>query len=99
MEAQEKLVHLVFYYVNGQTETFTVPGLLSSMTSVPHQDLQQAVRQFLKDDWWILHLPEHTVCIHVANVIKFEIKSPMVRFEGEGVLANVQRVTALSHAR
>lgn len=87
---------LTFYYTNGQSESFNIS--VNPEEETP-QDFRLEIRHFLQKDWWILNLPEQTVMINVANVVKLEIKPVIQQIQGQGVFTNAERVTALNRAR
>ncbi len=94
MHTQDSLTQLTFHFVNGQTESFNILQLADdSMTPL---ELQQEIRHLLDKPWWILHLPDQTVCIKIANVVKVEVKPSVPELQGEGVFSNARRVTALT---
>lgn len=84
---------LTFHYLNGQTESFNIYDLTEDETQ---QDIQLEIKHLLQKEWWILHLPEQTVMINVANVTKVEVKPALEYVKGEGVFAQAERVTALN---
>ena len=96
INTKEGLTQVTFYFVNGQTESFNV--FQPEYGSVTPQELQQKIVAFLDKPWCILHLPEQTLCINTANVLKVEMKPPMGEIQGEGVFSDVRRVTALSRS-
>ena len=87
---------LTFYYTNGQSESFNILDPIEDLTQ---QGLQLEVRHLLQRDWWILNLPEQTVMINIANVIKVEVKPTLTQLQGEGIFQNSERVTALNRSR
>jgi hypothetical protein len=92
----EPYTQLTFYYLNGQTESFMVPGALDDET---RQDIRIEVRHILQKDWWVLNLAEQTVMVNIANVVKVEVKPALTQLQGEGIFSNAERVTALNRAR
>lgn len=96
MNSQDSLTQVTFHFVNGQTESFNV--LQRGDGSVTPQVLQQEIAQLLDKPWCILHLPEQTVCINTANVLKVEMKPSLRELQVEGVFSDVRRVTALSRS-
>ena len=91
MNSHDNLIQIIFHYTNGQTESFNVG-------SVTPQELQQQIAQVLAQSWCLLHLPEQTVCINTANVLKVEIKPALREMQGANIFADVRRVTALSRS-
>jgi hypothetical protein len=91
---RESLTQLTFHYRNGDHESFHIYA--STEQTVTMQDVQKEVRRFLEQRWWILHLPEETICINADNVIKIEIKPAMPEFQGETVFRDAQRVSSLN---
>lgn len=96
MQTESDYTQLTFYYLNGQTESYTVPEALEDET---RQDLRIEVRHILQKDWWILNLPEQTVMVNIANVVKVEVKPSLSQLKGEGIFSNAERVTALNRGR
>jgi hypothetical protein len=96
MYSESSYTQFTFYYLNGQSESFNVFEQPDDPTV---QGLQLEMRRFLEKDWWILNLPEQTVMINVATVVKVEIKPPMNQLHGEGIFNNAERVTALNRGR
>lgn len=88
---------LTFHYLNGHSESFNI--ISEPQTEDTQQDFRLEMRHLLQKDWWILNLPEQTVMINVANVVKVEVKPPMTQLQGEGVFSNAERVTALNRGR
>jgi hypothetical protein len=97
MQSQaDPYTHLTFHYLNGQTESFVVPDVLEDET---RHDLRIEVRHILQKDWWILNLPEQTIMINIANVVKVEVRPTITQLQGEGIFSNAERVTALNRVR
>jgi hypothetical protein len=96
MDTQPSRVQLTLYYINGQTESFNVYDPVDA--GAIRQEIQQEMRRTLDQHWWILHLPEQTVYVNTANILKVEIRPSVNRIQGEGVFPNAERVTALSRA-
>lgn len=96
MNSQDSLTQLTFHFINGQAESFNV--LQQGEGLVTPQNLQQEIAQLLDKPWCILHLPEQTICINTANVLKVEMKPSLSELQGEGVFSDVRRVTALSRS-
>lgn len=85
---------LTFHYIDGHTESFDV--FTSVEASETQQDIRQELRRLLDKTWWIIHLPEETVLINTANVIKVEMKPAVPQLVGEDVFTEAQRITALT---
>ena len=85
--AQENNTQVTFYYIEGHTETFSVP--------INSQQFQQQLLTLLQERWITFHLIDETVCICTEKVMKIEIKPPVNQLQGEAVFANSQRITAL----
>lgn len=96
MYSQENFTQLIFHYVNGTSEAFNIYEPTDA--AVTRQEQLQEVRRFLDQRWWVLHLPEETVCINVESVMKVEIKPAIHQLHGEGVFSNVQRMTPLNRS-
>jgi hypothetical protein len=85
---------ITFHYIGGSTESFDIYGEPEDSTP---QGIQLEMRHLLNKDWWVLSLPEQTVMVNIDNVLKVEMKPTIEALHGEGVFANAERVTALSH--
>lgn len=96
LDSQDKLIEITFHYINGQTESFNV--VVRADGSMTAQDLQQRIMRILEKPWCTLHLPQQTICIHTANILKVELKPPVHELQGEGVFSDVRRVTALARS-
>lgn len=96
MQPEAGRIQLTFHYINGQTESYNVYDPIEA--GAIQQEIQQEIRRILEKPWWILHLPEQTVYVNTANVLKIEIKPGTPQIQGEGVFANAQRVTNLTRA-
>lgn len=92
MQSQPLDTQVTFYYLNGETETFSIDDAAEA------ELLQQEFRRSLDKPWWILQLPEQTVCINTANILKIELKPAIVHLQAEGVFMNAQRITALKRS-
>lgn len=90
----EQLTQITFHYINGQSESFTIHDAPDA--NVTWQEVQQEIRRLFDRHWWILHLPEQTVCINTANVLRVEFRPPLPGIHGEGIFTDARRVTALS---
>lgn len=87
---------LTFYYIDGHTETFTVYQPMGE--DATGQQLQINMRHLLDSPWWILNLPEQTVFINLANVLKVEASPALPELQGRDVFSFAERVTALNRA-
>lgn len=95
---QDGFLQITFYFVNGQTESFNVNVLQQGDSSLTLPELQNHILQHLDKPWCILHLPEQTICVKTANVLKVEMKPALRELKGTGVFSDVRRVTALSRS-
>lgn len=94
MQSQDYLVQLIFYYTNGHTETFTITP--SSESGNPEESMLQIIRQYLSQKWCIIHTPDNSVCINMANILKVEINPPLFPLQGEDVVPQAERLTPLT---
>ncbi|NEP40733.1 MULTISPECIES: hypothetical protein [Okeania] len=85
--AQESSTEIILYYINGNSETFSLP--------INSQQFQTILPQLLQQPWITFHLIDQTVCISTEKVMKIEIKPPINQMQGEGIFANSQRITPL----
>ncbi|NEP44381.1 MAG: hypothetical protein F6K35_36230 [Okeania sp. SIO2H7] len=88
--AKENNTQVTFYYIDGQTETFSIP--------MSPEDFQQQLPSLLQKRWLTFHLIDQTVCLATERVVKFEIKPPISQLQGASVLSDCQRVTALQRS-
>ncbi|MDX2099691.1 MAG: hypothetical protein SFW36_18085 [Leptolyngbyaceae cyanobacterium bins.59] len=95
-EVEAGSLQMTFHFVNGQSESYS---FLYGGDGATEQDFRQGVRRFLGQDWWIIKTLNETVCIRASNVLKIEIKPSIETLEGDGVLHNAERVTALNRGR
>lgn len=95
-DRQDSFTQITFHYTDGRTESFNV--LWQGDGLITPQDTQQKLSQFLDKPWCILHLPEQTICINTANVLKVEMKPPLQEIKGQGVFSDVRRLTALNRS-
>ena len=89
--------YITFHYINGHSDSFSLHHLTEA--GVTRQDIRQEIRRFLNEGWWVVKLPEETIFINASQVLKVELKPPIVALEGEGVLADAEWVTALNRPR
>lgn len=89
MQTENSFTEVAFHYVSGASESFDIP--------ITPEEFQQQLQGLLSQPWLTLHLFDRTVLICTAQVMKVEIKPPIVAIQGQGVFADAQRVTPLSH--
>ena len=96
LNSQDSLKELTFYFAGGQTESFNI--VVRADGSLTAQDLQQKIMRILDKPWCTLHLPQQTILINTANILKVELKPPVTEIQGESVFSDVRRVTALARS-
>ena len=96
LSSQDSLTQITCHFINGQSESFNV--VQRGDASTTPQDLQQKIMRILDKPWCVLHLPEHTICIKTANILKLEVKPATREIQGEGVFSDARRVTALARS-
>lgn len=96
-ETQAASTQITFHYLNGHSESFNVHHLTEE--GATRQDIRQEMRRFLNENWWVVKLPEETIFINASQVLKVEMKPPIPLLEGEGVLSEAERITALNRGR
>lgn len=89
MQSQNSFTEVTFHYVSGEIESFDIPITLEAF--------QQQLQYLYSQGWLTLHLFDRTVLIYAAQIVKVEVKPPLLEIQGEGVFTDVQRVTALTH--
>lgn len=97
MQSQDNHTQITFHYLDGRSESFNIYEPIDNAETP--QGMQLEVRHLLQKEWWIVHLPEQTVFINIANVVKVEMKPSLAQLKGEDVFANAERVTALNRVR
>jgi hypothetical protein len=99
MHGQDETVNvwkITFHYINGETESFHAYNLFKLGTTAA--EVRQEIRHFLNQEWWTIKTLDETIFIKSANILKFEIEPPIEAIEGEGVLSEAERVTALTRS-
>ncbi|MGF1513961.1 MAG: hypothetical protein ACFB5Z_09745 [Elainellaceae cyanobacterium] len=86
---------ITVHFLDGRNESYTVYDPVEE----GHQGFQARVQKMLEQDWWILHLSDQTVMLNLSNVIKIEVRPSVSNLQGEAVLKNVDRATALRRGR
>lgn len=89
MQSINSFTQVTFHYLNGETESFDIP--------VTPETFQEQLQYLYSQGWLTLHLFDRTVLIWAAQIVKIEVKPPLVELQGEGIFADVQRVTPLTH--
>jgi len=89
MQSVDSFTQVTFHYQNGETESFDLP--------ITPEAFQLQLQGLLNQPWLVLHLFDSTVVIRTAQVMKVEVKPPMLEIQGDGVFTDVQRVTPLTH--
>jgi hypothetical protein len=87
---KENTTQVTFHYVEGHTETFTIP--------MPASEFQEEVLQLLNQPWLTFHLVDQTVFICTARLIKVEIKPAIPELQGQGIFSNSMRVSTMQRA-
>lgn len=89
MQSEDSFTEVTFHYVSGDSESFDIP--------VTPEAFQEQLQGLLSQPWLTLHLFDRTVLICTAQVMKVEVKPPILEIQGQGVFPDAQRVTALTH--
>ncbi|MBE9185117.1 hypothetical protein IQ270_10410 [Microcoleus sp. LEGE 07076] len=87
---KENTTQVTFHYVEGQTETFTIP--------MPAQEFQEEVLHLLNQPWLTFHLVDQTVFICTARLVKVEVKPAIPQLQGQGIFPNSLRVSTMQRA-
>ncbi|WP_293333483.1 hypothetical protein [Microcoleus sp. CAWBG58] len=87
---KENTTQVTFHYVEGHTETFTVP--------MPAQEFQEEVLNLLNQPWLTFHLVDQTVFICTARLVKVEVKPAIPELQGQGIFSNSLRVSTMQRA-
>ena len=87
---KENTTQVTFHYVEGHTETFTIP--------MPAQEFQEEVLHLLSQPWLTFHLLDQTVLICTSRLVKVEIKPPIPELQGQGIFPNSMRVNTMQRA-
>ena len=87
---KENTTQVTFHYVEGHTETFTIP--------MPAQEFQEEVLHLLSQPWLTFHLVDQTVLICTSRLVKVEIKPPIPELQGQGIFPNSMRVSTMQRA-
>jgi len=87
---KENTTQVTFHYVEGHTETFTIP--------IPAAEFQEKVLHLLNQPWLTFHLVDQTVLICTSRLVKVEIKPPIPELQGQGIFPNSMRVSTMQRA-
>ncbi len=87
---RENTTQVTFHYVEGHTETFSIP--------MPAQDFQEEVLHLLSQPWLTFHLVDQTVFICTARLVKVEVKPSIPELQGQGIFPNSMRVSTMQRA-
>ncbi|NJK68935.1 MAG: hypothetical protein HC789_06085 [Microcoleus sp. CSU_2_2] len=87
---KENTTQVTFHYVEGHTETFTIP--------IPAPQFQEEVLNFLDQPWLTFHLNDQTVFICTARLVKVEVKPAIPELQGAGIFPNSLRVSTMQRA-
>jgi hypothetical protein len=80
-----EVLSMTFHFVNGQSRTVNVSSLVEP-DSGTRSDARQAIKRFLKENWWVIQTPDQTIFINSANVLTVEVNPRMPSIESEGML-------------
>ncbi|MFZ9738990.1 MAG: hypothetical protein ACO3EZ_13360 [Prochlorotrichaceae cyanobacterium] len=90
---------LTFHYVSGESESYnlyTLAQVAEGETRSLAEILQEGLPAFFNKDWLMLQLPEESVCIHLTQVSRIEIKPSLAI---AGLIGTGERLTSLSRSR
>ena len=87
---KENTTQVTFHYVEGHTETFTIP--------MPAQEFQDEVLTLLNQPWLTFHLVDQTVFICTSRLVKVEVKPAIPELQGQGIFSNSLRVSTMQRA-
>ncbi|WP_293136435.1 hypothetical protein [Microcoleus sp. bin38.metabat.b11b12b14.051] len=87
---KENTTQVTFHYVEGHTETFTIP--------MPAQEFQEEVLTLLNQPWLTFHLVDQTVFICTSRLVKVEIKPAIPELQGQGIFSDSMRVSTMQRA-
>ncbi|MCY7386204.1 MAG: hypothetical protein LH628_27290 [Microcoleus sp. CAN_BIN18] len=90
IQDKENTTQVTFHYVEGHTETFTIP--------IPAAEFQEEVLHLLNQPWLTFHLVDQTVLICTSRLVKVEIKPPIPELQGQGIFPNSMRVSTMQRA-
>ncbi len=87
---KEHTTQVTFHYVEGHTESFTIP--------MPAPEFQKEVLNLLSQPWLTFHLADQTVFICTARLVKVEVKPAIPDLQGQGIFSNSLRVSTMQRA-
>jgi hypothetical protein len=87
---KENTTQVTFNYVEGHTETYTIP--------MPAQEFQEEVLNLLNQPWLTFHLVDQTVFICTSRLVKVEVKPAIPELQGQGIFSNSLRVSTMQRA-
>ncbi|MGF1538307.1 MAG: hypothetical protein ACFB4J_17735 [Elainellaceae cyanobacterium] len=86
---------LTVHFLDGHNESYTV----YDPTVNGQAGFQSRLEALLEQRWWVLHLKSETVLLNLANVTKIEVRPSVPEVQGDAVLKDVDRMSALRRGR
>ncbi|NER37165.1 MAG: hypothetical protein F6J93_24895 [Oscillatoria sp. SIO1A7] len=83
----QNVTEVTLYYADGQEETFKLP--------LTTQEFQAQLGKMLQRPWLVFQLPDQTIIVSSANVVKIDIKPPLPPLKGDGIFPNCERITSM----
>ncbi|MEO0406122.1 MAG: hypothetical protein AAF289_02100 [Cyanobacteria bacterium P01_A01_bin.135] len=99
MAEVDHCTEITVYFLDGRNESYTIYDSVAAPGGGQTQRFAARIPEMLQQPWWILHLAEQTVMLNLSNVIKIEVRPGVPHLQGDSVLGNVDRATALRQGR
>ncbi len=96
MADPDHCTELTVHFLDGHNESYTVYDATENGRFV---GIQSRLEAMLEKRWWVLHLQDHTVLLNLDNVTKIEVRPGVPQLQGDAVLENVDRMSALRRSR
>ncbi|MGF1515513.1 MAG: hypothetical protein ACFB5Z_17690, partial [Elainellaceae cyanobacterium] len=87
---------LTVHFLDGHNESYTIYDPTEKGRLAGFQSRLEAM---LEKSWWVLHLPDQTILLNLANVTKIEVRPGIPQIQGDAVLEDVDRMSALRKSR
>ena len=84
---QDQNTQVTFYYIDGNTETISIP--------ISPEEFQSQITEIFAQPWLTFHMIDQTVAICTSRIVKMEVRPVMTNLEGPGVYADCQKITTL----
>lgn len=90
MYAEEYATQVTFFMSDGNVESFSIPNT--------PQEFYQQLQLASDNKWFVVHLFDRSVVIHLKGVVKVEVIPAFSEIQGDGTISDAQEVTFMTRA-